>query len=80
MRGEIGHTFTDTVLDLPPTLRFYAGGARSIRGYAEREVSPRVETGNGVFSVGASNVVTASAEYEHYFKDSPWGAAVFVDG
>ena len=80
LRGEIGHTFTNALLDMPPSLRFYAGGARSIRGYAEREVSPRVETTNGVYSVGAKNVVSASAEYEHYFKGSSWGAAVFVDG
>jgi translocation and assembly module TamA len=79
LRGEIGQTFTNALVDMPPSLRFYAGGARSIRGYGEREVSPRVETTHGVFSVGAKNVVTASAEYERYFGGGPWGAAVFVD-
>jgi translocation and assembly module TamA len=78
-RGEIGQTFTNALVDMPPSLRFYAGGARSIRGYGEREVSPRVETTHGVFSVGAKNVITASAEYEHYFGGGPWGAAAFVD-
>ena len=34
MRGELGHTFTDApVGTLPPSLRFHAGGDRSIRGY-----------------------------------------------
>lgn len=79
LRGEIGHTFTNALVDMPPSLRFYAGGARSIRGYGEREVSPRVDTEHGYFSIGAKNVVTASAEYERYFGNSPWGAAVFVD-
>ncbi|MGN6113150.1 MAG: autotransporter assembly complex protein TamA [Luteimonas sp.] len=79
LRGEVGQTFTNALVDMPPSLRFYAGGARSIRGYGEREVSPRVETAHGVFSVGAKNVITASAEYEHYFGAGPWGAAVFVD-
>jgi translocation and assembly module TamA len=79
LRGEVGQTFTNALVDMPPSLRFYAGGARSIRGYGEREVSPRVETTHGVFSVGAKNVVTASAEYERYFGGGPWGAAVFVD-
>jgi len=79
LRGELGHTFTNALVDMPPSLRFYAGGARSIRGYGEREVSPRVETTHGVYSVGAKNVITASAEYERYFGDGPWGAAVFVD-
>ena len=79
VRGEAGHTFTDNVLDLPPSLRYYAGGDRSIRGYGWREVGPRIRNSAGeVFSVGASNVVTASVEYERYFK-GPWGAAVFID-
>jgi translocation and assembly module TamA len=75
VRGEIGHTFTDSLVAMPPSLRFYAGGDRSIRGYEYREVGPRL----GKFSVGAKNVVTASGEFEHYFNDT-LGAAAFVDG
>ena len=75
VRGEIGHTFTDALTAMPPSLRFYAGGDRSIRGYEYREVGPRI----GDFSVGAKNVVTASGEFEHYFNDT-LGAAAFVDG
>jgi len=79
VRGEAGHTFTDNVLDLPPSLRYYAGGDRSIRGYGWREVGPRQSNASGeVFAVGASNVLAASVEYERYFL-GPWGAAVFVD-
>jgi translocation and assembly module TamA len=74
LRGEFGHTFTDAVIDLPPSLRFYAGGDRSIRGYNFREVGPRI----GNFGLGANNVITASTEYEHYFT-AQWGGAVFVD-
>lgn len=81
VRGELGHTFTDALNDLPPSLRFYAGGDRSIRGYNFREVGPRVldNEGNDAFALGAKNVVTASVEYERYLPDSPWGGAVFVD-
>ena len=81
VRGELGHTFTDAVNELPPSLRFYAGGDRSIRGYEWREVGPRIvdEDGDVVFALGAKNVVTASVEYERYFDQSPWGMAVFVD-
>jgi translocation and assembly module TamA len=79
LRGEVGQTFTNALVDMPPSLRFYAGGARSIRGYGEREVSPRVDTEHGFFSIGAKNVVTGSVEYEHYFGGGPWGAAAFVD-
>src|SRR5690606_14459727 len=78
VRGEAGYTFTNELVDMPPSLRFYAGGDRSIRGYEWREVGPRVQTGGGTYSVGAKNVLTASVEYERYFLGD-WGAAVFVD-
>jgi translocation and assembly module TamA len=79
LRGEAGATYTNELIDIPPSLRFYAGGDRSIRGYEWREVGPRVvEDGDEGFALGAKNVFTASAEYEHYFTDT-WGGAVFVD-
>ncbi len=79
VRGEAGHTFTDALLALPPSLRYFAGGDRSIRGYGWREVGPRIRDGAGnIYAIGASNVVTASVEYERYFR-SPWGAAFFID-
>jgi translocation and assembly module TamA len=78
-RGELGYTFTHSDIDLlPPTLRFHAGGDRSIRGYVWREVGPRIGEVGNEFPVGASKVATASIEYERYFH-GPWGMAVFVD-
>ncbi|GAB1595086.1 autotransporter assembly complex protein TamA [Lysobacter claricitrinus] len=78
-RGEVGQTWSDTATDLlPPSLRFHAGGERSIRGYGWREVGPRIGAPGQRFAVGAEKVITASAEYEHYFNDT-WGAAAFVD-
>jgi translocation and assembly module TamA len=78
-RGEAGYTLTDALTVMPPTLRFFAGGDRSIRGYAWREVGPRVTTAAGEYAIGARKVVTGSLEYERYFNPS-WGGAVFVDG
>ena len=78
VRGEAGHTFTDQILNLPPSLRYYAGGDRSVRGYGWHEIGPKVETDNGFYFTGAANVFTASVEYERYFN-GPWGAAVFID-
>jgi len=88
LRAEAGVTWTSELGDLPPSLRFYAGGERSIRGYDFREVGPRLvrftEDANGVahlssfYALGAKNVLTGSVELEHYFR-SNWGAAVFVD-
>ena len=79
VRGEAGHTFTDALLALPPSLRYYAGGDRSVRGYGWREIGPRIRNSVGdSYALGAANMVVASIEYERYFK-GPWGAAVFVD-
>jgi len=88
VRAEAGYTWTNALVDMPPSLRFYAGGDRSIRGYEWREVGPRItryeEDGDGnlretgYLAAGAKNVVTASVEYERYFLGD-WGAAVFVD-
>jgi translocation and assembly module TamA len=80
VRGELGHTFTDALVDLPPSLRFFAGGDRSIRGYEYREVGPRLPPAPGrkAFSVGGKNLVTASVEFERYFTQA-LGGAVFVD-
>lgn len=81
VRGEVGATFTDALVDIPPTLRFYAGGDRSVRGYEWREIGPRIDAipGRKAYALGAKNVITANVEYEHYFNDS-WGIAAFVDG
>ncbi len=81
VRGELGHTFTDAVTAIAPSLRFYAGGDRSIRGYNWREVGPRLldRDGKMAFATGAKNVITTSVEYERYVR-GPWGFAVFVDG
>lgn len=74
VRGEAGHTYTDALIDMPPSLRFYAGGDRSIRGYDWREVGPRL----GDYALGAKHVFTGSVEYEHYFENG-FGFAVFAD-
>jgi translocation and assembly module TamA len=76
LRGEAGSTWTSDASALPPSLRFYAGGDRSVRGYAWREVGPRLPNG---YALGARRLFTASAEYEHYFGGGPWGMAAFVD-
>lgn len=78
LRGEGGTTWTSDLVAMPPSLRFFAGGDRSIRGYAFREVGPRTPEPDK-YALGAKNLVVGSAEYEHYFNGGPWGAAVFVD-
>lgn len=76
VRGEFGATYTNALVSMPPSLRFYAGGDHSVRGYAFREVGPRLPND---YALGAKHVLTGSAEYEHYLEDSAWGGAVFID-
>lgn len=74
LRGEAGHVFTGNFNALPPSLRYYAGGDTSVRGYSYQEIGPRVNGQN----IGAPSLVTASVEFEHRFTPI-WGAAVFAD-
>ena len=60
---------------LPPELRFFAGGDRSVRGFDYQAIGERNATG-GV--IGGRNLAVASAEFEHFFLER-WGAAVFID-
>jgi translocation and assembly module TamA len=61
---------------LPPDLRFFAGGDRSIRGFDYEQIGDLDEKDE---VIGGKYQTIASAEYEHYFLPK-WGAAVFVDG
>ena len=78
LRGQAGTTWTGDLVAMPPSLRYFAGGDRSIRGYAWREVGPRTPAPDK-YALGAKNLVVGSAEYEHYFGGGPWGGALFVD-
>jgi translocation and assembly module TamA len=63
--------------ELPPELRFFAGGDRSIRGFDYQAIGELNERGE---VVGGQYLVIASAEYEYYLpKRENWGAAVFTD-
>lgn len=74
-RGTLGATNVDNFDKLPPELRFFAGGANSIRGYPYQSIGPRDAAGD---VIGGQYLAVASAEYEYYFKRD-WGIATFVD-
>nr|WP_297400229.1 autotransporter assembly complex family protein [uncultured Marinobacter sp.] len=74
-RFHIGGVATNRFEDVPPSLRFFAGGDQSVRGYGYETLSP--ENDNGV-PVGGRYVMVGSAEYQYEFVDN-WRAAVFVD-
>ena len=75
VRGTLGIEKVGNFDDLPPELRFYAGGDRSIRGYVYQGIG--VVNPNGLV-IGGEDLVVASTEYEYYFTPS-WGIATFVD-
>jgi len=39
-RAELGGNLTSRLADLPPSIRFFAGGDQSVRGYAYRSLGP----------------------------------------
>lgn len=75
LRGNAGITGVEDFSKLPPQLRFFAGGDRSIRGYAYQAIGPR--NGHGLV-VGGKRLLVGSATVEHYFTRD-WGIAAFVD-
>lgn len=74
-RLELGGLFTEALNDLPPSLRFFAGGDNSVRGYQYQSISPRDEHGQ---LIGGKFLTTASLEYNYRLTGNWWGA-VFVD-
>jgi len=74
-RLQLGALATNDFSNIPPSLRFFAGGDQSIRGYAYQTLSPVDSTGE---TVGARYLMTSTAEYQYEFIDR-WRAATFVD-
>ena len=79
-RGAAGYTQVGDFDKLPPELRFFAGGDRSIRGYSFQTIGPRrfVDVDEERKVIGGEQLLVGSAEYEYYFTPK-WGAAAFVD-
>jgi len=65
----------NTFDDIPASLRFFAGGDRSVRGYAYQSLGPKDESGN---VIGGKNLLTGSVELVKTFGQH-WGLALFVD-
>lgn len=75
VRGNLGWIETNNFEKVPPDLRFFAGGDRSIRGYKYKGISPRDDEGK---LTGASKLATGSLEYQYNVTGKWWGA-VFID-
>ena len=74
-RATIGITAKSEFDELPPSIRFFAGGDESVRGFGFQSLGPRDDLGN---VIGGSNLLVASIEYEHLLRGNFYGA-VFLD-
>ncbi|MBT8138657.1 MAG: autotransporter assembly complex protein TamA [Gammaproteobacteria bacterium] len=76
---QLGSLFlpgSSNLQDVPSSLRFFAGGDQSIRGYDYRSLAPRDQAGE---LIGGQNLAVAKLEYNYRFAKN-WRAALFVDG
>lgn len=77
LRSRIGWIETNDFDKVPPDLRFFAGGDRSVRGYKYESISPEDENGD---LTGAEKLITASVEYQYRVTGDWWGAVFFDIG
>lgn len=74
-RGNLGWIETNNFSRVPPSLRFFAGGDRSIRGYKYKSISPRDSDGK---LTGASKLATGALEYQYNVTGKWWGAVLLI--
>ncbi len=70
--------------NIPPSLRYFAGGDQSIRGYSFNELGPYIDyqTQDNQLArmvVGGRYLMVGSIEYQYYVTPT-WRVATFVDG
>ncbi|WED22125.1 autotransporter assembly complex protein TamA [Vibrio sp. JC009] len=74
-RVDLNANFIEQIEDVPPSIRFFAGGDNSIRGYDYESISPTDESGA---LIGAKYMAAGSLEYQYNFSGNWWGAT-FID-
>jgi len=83
-RAELGAIYVDRDAQLAPSLRFYAGGDQSIRGFAYQSIGPTIPSSSDPdkaipIDVGGTRLMIASIEYQYYLNNK-WRLALFSDG
>ena len=74
-RAEAGATLIDQLDTLPATVRFFAGGDTSVRGYAYNSLGPTDDSGN---VVGGESLMVGSVELDQKIA-TDWSVAAFID-
>ncbi|MDX2370261.1 MAG: autotransporter assembly complex family protein [Colwellia sp.] len=83
-RAELGAMYIDRDAEFAPSLRFYAGGDQSIRGFAYQSIGSTIPSSSDPdkaqpVTVGGTRLMVASIEYQYYLNDK-WRLALFSDG
>jgi translocation and assembly module TamA len=84
LRDEVGATLAAHFAEMPPQMRFFAGGEGSVRGYAYNDLSPTQQyclPGTAICDLakaGGADVITGTVEFD---RDLPrnFGVAAFFD-
>jgi translocation and assembly module TamA len=74
-RVQLGGTEAGGFAAVPPSLRFFAGGDQSVRGYDYQSLSPENAQGD---KIGGHYLFAVSAEYQYSVAER-WRVATFVD-
>jgi len=75
-RANFGSTIVSDFDRLPKSLRFFAGGGNSVRGYDFESLGEQNEDKTAVR--GGKQLIDLSLEYQYPIKDE-WSAAAFID-
>ena len=75
VRGHVGATAKHSLAELPPSVRFFAGGDTSVRGYDFKSLGPADATGK---VIGGSALAEGSVEFEQPLAGR-WSLAGFFD-
>lgn len=75
LRGEVGWTIKDEFKDLPFSVRYFAGGDSSVRGYDYKTLGPTDAEGS---VIGGADILVGSVEFDQRVFGN-WSVAAFVD-
>jgi translocation and assembly module TamA len=75
LRGEVGWTIKDEFKDLPFSVRYFAGGDNSVRGYDYKTLGPTDAEGS---VIGGADLLVGSVELDQRVFGN-WSVAAFVD-
>lgn len=75
LRARAGYTLTSNFRDMPASLRFFAGGDVSVRGYDYQSLGPRNSSGA---VIGGKHLLTGSIEFDQRIAEN-WSIAAFGD-